>query len=137
MKFQESYILRNQVLWQADWQVGRQKYRLILKFFKFGCRLKIFEFSLHLIKVQHHYSLTDTFQLIFWIKPIARLIFKVQNFPKAIQCPTNPYYCILNDSQLYNETLINSKGSSLYVRTYVCSIARQRKYWGHDHSCKL
>ena len=28
----------------------------------------------------------------FRVKPIARLIFKAQNFPEAAQFPTNPYY---------------------------------------------
>ena len=28
----------------------------------------------------------------FRVKPIAKLIFKVQNFPEAVQFPTNPYY---------------------------------------------
>ena len=28
----------------------------------------------------------------FRVKPIARLIFKVRNFPEAVQFPINPYY---------------------------------------------
>ena len=34
------------------------------------------EFLLRLTKIQHHYSLTNAFKQPFWIKPIARLIFK-------------------------------------------------------------
>ena len=44
---------------------------------KIACGLKlIFEFSFCLTKIQHHYSLTNAFQWVFWIKPIARWIFK-------------------------------------------------------------
>ena len=39
----------------------------------------------------------------FWVKPIARLIFKVQNFPKAVQFPTNPYIYIDTYVHTYTE----------------------------------
>ena len=54
--------------------------------------VKIFDLSLHLTKVQHHYSLTNAFQPVFRVKPIVRLIFEAQIFQEAIRFPTNPYY---------------------------------------------
>ena len=51
--------------------------------------------SLRLTNVQHHYSLTNAFQLVFRIKPIARLIFKARNFRKPydfVPIPTIKYY---------------------------------------------
>ena len=61
---------------QAGWLAGRQNTG---KFQKFQNWLwaEIFEFLLRLTKIQHHYSLTNAFQWVFWIKSIARLIFKV------------------------------------------------------------
>ena len=35
-----------------------------------------------LTKVQHHFSLTNAFQPVFWVKPIARLILKRKIFRK-------------------------------------------------------
>ena len=35
-------------------------------------------------------SLTNPLQPVFWVKPIARLIFNAQNFPEAIQFPPIP-----------------------------------------------
>ena len=70
----------------AGWQM---KYKI----FKVGCRLKyVFELSLHLTKVQHHYSLTNAFQPVFSGKAYCKVDFKVRNFPEAIRFPTNPYY---------------------------------------------
>ena len=43
-------------------------------------------------KIQHHYSLTNAFQWVFRIKPIAKSVFKVQNFLEDIRFPSNPYY---------------------------------------------
>ena len=37
----------------------------------------------------------------FRVKPIARLIFKGQNFPEAVQFPTNPYIAIVASMQWY------------------------------------
>ena len=46
--------------------------------FKTNCSYtEIFDFSLHLTKVQHHYRGTNAFQALFWVKSIARLLFKV------------------------------------------------------------
>ena len=60
--------------------------------FRSGQYVKIFDLLLRLTKVQHHYRLSNAFQLAFWVKPIARLIFKAQNFLEAIRFLTNPYY---------------------------------------------
>ena len=78
---------------QADRQAGRLADEIQVNFeiFKVDCKSK-YDLSFCLTKVQHHYSLINAFQPVFRVKPIARLIFKAQNFPKAVQFPTNPYY---------------------------------------------
>ena len=59
----------------AGWQAGRLADEI---------QVEIFNLSLCLTKVQHYYSLTNAFQSVFRVKPIARLIFKARIFPEAI-----------------------------------------------------
>ena len=56
----------------AGRQAGRQVGRLA----------EIFEFSLRLTKIQHHYSLTNVFQRVFLDIAYCKVDFKAQNFGK-------------------------------------------------------
>ena len=49
----------------AGWLAGRlaDEIQVDFEIFKIGCRLK---YSLHLTKIQHHYSLTNAFQRVFF-----------------------------------------------------------------------
>ena len=67
------------------------KYRCISKFSKLAIGRNI-QLVASLTKVQHHYSLTNAFQPVFSDKAYCKVDFKVQNFPEAVQFPTNPYY---------------------------------------------
>ena len=61
---------------QAGKLAGRQsdEIQVNFKIFKVGCRSKyVFDLSVRLTKVQHHYSLTNA---VFQVKPVARLILK-------------------------------------------------------------
>ena len=79
---------------QAGWQAGRRNTGEFRNF-KVGCRSKYstcrFVYPRYIIigALPMHSS------QFFWVKPIARLIFKAQNFPEAIRFPTNPYYEVL------------------------------------------
>ena len=77
--------------WLAGGRAGRLAGRRNTGEFR-NFQVEIFDLSLHLTKVQHHYSLTNAFQLVFRVKPIARLVFKAQNFPEVIRFSTYPYY---------------------------------------------
>ena len=62
----------------VGWQAGRRNTGKFRKFQNW-LQAELFVFSLHLTKIQHHYSLTNAFQRVFFqIKPIARLIFKCE-----------------------------------------------------------
>ena len=69
--------------WQAD------EIQVNFEIFKIDCRLKYSSFRFN---IQHHYSLTNAFQRIFWIKPIARLILK---------CKISGSHTISDQSLLY------------------------------------
>ena len=68
------------------------KIQVIFEIFKVGCRSKYSTCRF----VYPRYSIITALPMhssrFFRVKPIARLIFKVRNFPEAVQFPTNPYY---------------------------------------------
>ena len=54
---------------QPGLMAGKQADEIQVNFEVF--KVEIFDLLLYLTKVQHHYSLTNTFQPVFWVKPIA------------------------------------------------------------------
>ena len=69
----------------AGMQAGRQNTGEFRNF-QFDYRLK----SLTCHFVQHHYSLTNAFQPVFWVKSIARIILKHEIFQKPYNFPPIP-----------------------------------------------
>ena len=78
----------------AGWLAGRlaDEIQVNLEIFKVGYRLKYSTCRF----VYSRYSIITALPMhssqFFRVKPIARLIFKAQNFPEAVQFPSNPYY---------------------------------------------
>ena len=65
--------------WLAGWLAGRlTKYRWILKL-AVGRNIQVFA---SLMKIQHHYSLTNAFQWVFSDKAYCKVDFKARNFRK-------------------------------------------------------
>ena len=72
---------------------GRQKLMQVnLEFKKNSLYIKSLDFSLHLTKVQHHYSSNNAFQVVFSVKICCKVVFKVQKITEPYDFLPIPTY---------------------------------------------